>query len=379
MPNHRESGVSGMTISLQDNYAILASLHEGLFEVPYWSSFLEKLRAHTGADYASLVLRRADAGYKDVNISSSGDQVCRQDPFSGSDIARKLNLSYGSIETNTPYRLEEIVDVNDNRNLEYMNYLKGRAINHATVVRVTDPNECNSWLTIGRSREDFESWVRGFMAGIAPHLSIAVRTLAALEHERMRADIASYAVHRLDFGWLTFDAGGRVIDIDPEAENLFHNQPKLRGCTRHRKLPLDQPEQQRAFAEALAGYADKKHLRPCAVHLSNEPWLDMLLVPIRYRPVAGGRTPVAVGYVHGVGTASVDRRELLMQLFGLTNSEARLALAMCQGKSIGEAAEELNLTVETARNYTKRIYAKTDTRGNADLVRTILGSIISLT
>jgi len=368
-----------MRVAPEDIEAILASIHEGLLEEPYWNTFLAKLRAATGADYASLVLRRADAGYNDVSISSSGDQTCSQDPYSGSKIAKNLNLAYGLIKINEPYKLEEIVDIHDDRNLEYVNYLKGRTINYATVVRVVDPNECNCWLTIGRTQTDFEPWVRKVIARIAPHLSIAVRTLAALEHERMLADIASYAVLRLNFGWLTFDARGQIIEMNPEAENLFRNQPKLRGFTRGRVLSIGQSPQQRAFDEVLTGYAEKKCLSPRAIHLLDEPWLDMLMVPIYYRPVSGGLTPIAVGYVQGVGAASADRCELLMQLFGLTKSEARLALVMCQGKNIGEAAVELNLTVETARSYTKRIYAKTDTRGNADLVRTILGSIIALT
>ena len=69
----------------------------------------------------------------------------------------------------------------------------------------------------------------------------------------------------------------------------------------------------------------------------------------------------------------------MKRLFGLTTSEARLAIAMSQGKTITEAAGELNLTTETARNYSKRIYAKTDTRGQADLVRILLASVVALT
>ena len=43
-----------------------------------------------------------------------------------------------------------------------------------------------------------------------------------------------------------------------------------------------------------------------------------------------------------------------------------------------QAAIELGFTIETARNYSKRIYGKTDTRGQADLVRIILASVIAL-
>lgn len=102
------------------------------------------------------------------------------------------------------------------------------------------------------------------------------------------------------------------------------------------------------------------------------------MIPIRHRAVTGGVTPVAVGYIHGVGVASADRCEQITQLFGLTSSEARMALALSQGRTIFETADELGLTRETARNYSKRIYAKTGTRGQADLVRIILASVISL-
>ncbi|PHX98275.1 MAG: chemotaxis protein CheY, partial [Rhodospirillaceae bacterium] len=36
------------------------------------------------------------------------------------------------------------------------------------------------------------------------------------------------------------------------------------------------------------------------------------------------------------------------------------------------------LTVETARNYSKKIYAKTGARGHAELVRIILTSVLAI-
>ena len=68
----------------------------------------------------------------------------------------------------------------------------------------------------------------------------------------------------------------------------------------------------------------------------------------------------------------------IAQLFGLRPSEARLALALSRGLSIADAAHALGLTLETARNYSKKIYAKTGTRGQSDLVRLILTSVLAL-
>jgi len=42
------------------------------------------------------------------------------------------------------------------------------------------------------------------------------------------------------------------------------------------------------------------------------------------------------------------------------------------------AADALGLTVETARNYSKKIYAKTGARGHAELVRIILTSVLAI-
>ena len=64
-------------------------------------------------------------------------------------------------------------------------------------------------------------------------------------------------------------------------------------------------------------------------------------------------------------------------MFGLLPSEARLALALSRGLTLTEAAADLGLTIETARNYSKKIYAKTGARGQPDLVRFILAGVLA--
>jgi DNA-binding CsgD family transcriptional regulator len=357
---------------------IIAAIHEGVFEQPLWERFLTKIRRCAGADYASLTLRRADAPDRDVHIMKSGGGVSEIPPQYGGEALRRMRLPYDSIAVNRPYTLGEIVDLSDERHLDYIDYLKSRGICCALIVRVVEPHGGVGWLTLGGAQRDFPPGTAALLARLAPHLSIAARTLAALEREHVRAEIASDAVHRLNFGWLTFDARARVIEIDAQAERLLARAPGLAGCAAGQTFPLGGAGLS-ALREALSGFAQNDCLRPRAIHLVDRPWLDMLVAPVRYRAIAGGPAPIAVGYVHAAGEASPERCDQLVQLFGLTNSEARLALALSQGRSIAEAAEALNLTVETARNYSKKIYAKTDARGQADLVRIILASVLALT
>ena len=66
--------------------------------------------------------------------------------------------------------------------------------------------------------------------------------------------------------------------------------------------------------------------------------------------------------------------EVVGRLYGLTSAESRLACALAAGRDLTDAAAALNVTMESARTYLKRVFMKTDTRRQAELVRLILAS-----
>jgi DNA-binding CsgD family transcriptional regulator len=129
---------------------------------------------------------------------------------------------------------------------------------------------------------------------------------------------------------------------------------------------------------AVRAVAADPRSRPRAIILSRDPWFDMLLAPARGIAIAAGPRPAVIAYVHGDRQPSTDRRDQLAQLFGLTPSEAKLALALSRGMTIAEAAADFGLTVETARNYSKKIYSKTGARGQPDLIRFVMRSVLAI-
>ena len=59
---------------------------------------------------------------------------------------------------------------------------------------------------------------------------------------------------------------------------------------------------------------------------------------------------------------------ILAGLFDLTPAEARLADALAQGQPLKDAASGANITFKSGRTYLDRIFAKTGTHQQSELV-----------
>jgi DNA-binding CsgD family transcriptional regulator len=66
----------------------------------------------------------------------------------------------------------------------------------------------------------------------------------------------------------------------------------------------------------------------------------------------------------------------MVTLYGLTRGEASLAAKLVQGKSIEQAASELFISQHTARTHLKRIFMKTDTHRQPELVVRMLLTVL---
>jgi len=62
---------------------------------------------------------------------------------------------------------------------------------------------------------------------------------------------------------------------------------------------------------------------------------------------------------------------IFVRLYGLTRTEAALVAHLVQGKSIEDAAIALSISPHTARMHLKRIFMKTEARGQTELVETL--------
>lgn len=358
---------------------LLPLLLDGVFEEPLWGGFLRRLQEVTKADYAALTFRPPGKPLNQVVHLYAGaaspplvsqlyhEQLHEADP-----------LPYYNLEEGRPYALHEMLRAGEPGHDRYLaEIIAPSGMNAMRMMRVREASGVHGWLHITRKAGDFARGDAALLEALAPYLRTALRSFVALEQERFNAAMAGEAIRRLAFGWFTLDANGHILDSDREAEMLLARAESL-GRNARGRLTVRPRALEQEIAVALRALAADARARPRAIIINRDPWLDMLLMPVHKTGISAKPDPVAIAYVHGDNWSSADRCEQLAELFLLLPSEARLALALSRGMSIAEAAAELGLTVETARNYSKKIYSKLGARGQPDLVRIILRSVLAI-
>lgn len=362
-----------------DAAGLYSALVEGAFETPLWNGFLDGLRAKVGADYASLIFRRPDQPLNEVvHLFSGAPSPPLVHQLYHEELYQADPLPYRQMAEGRPYAISEMLRTDDPAHSAfYRDIIVAGGMKELRMMRVREASGVDAWLTIARRETDFAARDDALLAALAPLLRGALRNFIALERERFSAAIAGEAIRRLRFGWFTLDAVGRVLEADAQGAQALASSSILRKGPGGR-LSVRPPELERQVMAAVRAVAADPRSRPRAITLSRDPWLDMLLAPARAAAIAAGPAPAVIAYVHGDRQPSIDRCEQLAQLFGLSPSEARLALALSRGMTIAEAAAEFGLTVETARNYSKKIYSKTGARGQPDLIRFVMRSVLAI-
>ncbi len=370
-------------LTISDENDLLSALHDGLYEQPPWATFLERVRTRTMADSAALIIEPADSRDAPPRIwvahhsSPTGLEDAYRALFPGGEemlAAIRDGRVYAGRELFAPGRdLYLSAEIWDRYEFGDMR-----------IVRVTEPGGAAAILAINRQRREFRSVDGAVLVGLADHLRRALRHRAELDRQQHRNAVAGASLQRLDLGWITLDRLGRLIVASDIVERFLARDRGLRVAANGRLFATD-PSVDRSFGNALQRLIADSDAQPHALRLSDDPPVDLLLLPYASAPADKAepgpvslREPAMIVYLRTGDQAGRDRHAQIAELFGLLRSEARLAMALCQGLTLAEAADHLAITIETARNYSKKIYAKTGAWGQADLVRRILSSMATL-
>ncbi len=368
-----------MVSTSADQRELYLPLIEGIQEEPPFGLFMRNLVARTGARRAFMVVELANsAPEQEPAVIHVMSPRATQEPVLDFRRLHALRLHpWGSLRPERVYDLDEMLDYDDRAQLAAQRAaLSDMGIRYGRWLRVSAGGAADAWLVLVRQREDFSAAAVATLSAIAPHLASALRTLVALNAQRLQAALAQSALARLGVGQIALDAGGRVMAADPIAEGVLSFTPEP-GDGAGRRLAL-LPEAARAVEQACAEVA-RDHGAIRVVRIDARRGLDLLLRSADLALTDPAARPEVIGVLRtsqreesGAGVVT------LKSVYGLSAREAALAHAISCGEPLVEAGLALGLTVETARNYSKRIYGKTGAAGQADLVRLILSGLAPL-
>lgn len=106
---------------------------------------------------------------------------------------------------------------------------------------------------------------------------------------------------------------------------------------------------------------------------------QLLVSPLRrqFPQFVGARRPAVVVFITDPERTIMANENLLWKLFGLTRSESRVASLLLNGRSTSEVAAQLGVQENTVRAHLKAMFAKTDTRSQAELIRLLATSSLN--
>ncbi len=378
-----------MAMMSADQRELFLPLIEGIQEEPPFGLFMRNLVARTGARRAFMLIHQANAApdQKPAVIHVMSPRATQEPRL---DFMRLYDLRlhpFGTLRPERVYALDEMLDYDDPAQLAVQRAaLEDMGIRHARWLRVTAGGVADAWLVLVRLREDFSAAAVATLTAIAPHLASALRTLVALNAQRLQAALAQDALIRLGVGQIALDSGGRVMAADPQAEAALAFAPEP-GHAAGRRLAL-LPEAARLLEAACADLAAGTGAPVRMVRIDARRGTDLLLRRADLALPEPAARPQVIGVLrqaeeNGGATEREGRADspgalVLQAQHGLSAREAALAMAIARGEPLVESGLDLGLTVETTRNYSKRIYAKTGAVGQADLARIVLSGLAPL-
>ena len=364
---------------------LVVRLFESLADANAWTRFLEALQTETHSDFCSLLVFSSDSHKPVAMLSGSG-------PLEGNvsyverfyDMEPMAGIPEGKVTS-----LSDVLTADELKDSEfYKQYLSRYGVGYVLGVDIGAVRGITGRLRLVRleRRSDYSAHERLICERLVPFLRIALdlfvkRVDIETENEALSATISGMSV-----GSILVDADARIMNANTTARAILDQQDGLLDA--NGKLCLSEPGRSKELQDLIRSNAEAS-LNPTAPANTRSLLIDRPSgresVSLLVRPA----TIAADCQLHVRQTALINlidpaqpRLKLidsLVQQFGLTRAEARVAISISNGHSTAETAQGQNISRNTIRSHLRSIYSKMGVSRQADLVRAVLSSVALLT
>lgn len=347
-----------------------------------WPSVLEAIADHVGALQACLT--------RLSHIDSSGEGIeARIDPASVQafhEYYRTKNV-FTLVDDLDAWRrgwrptvvtTEDCLPLDDYYRSEYFNdFMRPQDAGATMHIRLELDDTTSGAIALGRSirKGAFEAEALGAANRLQPHLIRAYKLSRLLAVAPGVSTDLARALEGTSQAVLIVDGDASVRHVNTAGERLMRSRPGLTIIGG--RLSAQASDAARRLAELISRATSADGGRQGGALNLPRPGQRFPLA-VRISPLTGepdpvfGRPRMAMVCITDLERDVRPPHDALRTLFGLTQAEARLAVAVFEGLSLPEAADRFAVSVHTVRFQLARIFDKTGVARQAELVKLMM-------
>jgi DNA-binding CsgD family transcriptional regulator len=218
---------------------------------------------------------------------------------------------------------------------------------------------------------------RALLKRLAPHLIRAMRVSMQLESVRSRHFAMEATLARIAVAVLLLDRHMRVVFANPAGEELLASGTALTTVSGALAARASRSNQQ--LQKAILEVVGQKLAAGAEISIERErrrPLLATVLPIAPKNPFMLFLEDVAccAVFVSDPDSLQASRSSAFARIYGLTPAETRLLDSILSGAGLAQAAEEIGISLTTARTHLTHIFSKTGTGRQGELINLVMTS-----
>lgn len=215
---------------------------------------------------------------------------------------------------------------------------------------------------------------------IMPHLQNALRLHRKIHGLQTRLHSLNDAIDKTPFGLILLDSKLNILETNALANKLIFQNDGL--AINNQKLCTPLPAQTNRLYRLLVSVLENRLGNPISTnntfHVTRKsgrlPY-ELMVAPILEQKDYCSWADCAIAiFINDPDLLNPSIDQVLKHLYGLTTAETQVTAQLIKGSSSQEICKSLQIGKETFKSHLKRIFKKTDTHKQSELVSFVLRS-----
>jgi len=354
--------------------SIIADIYDSAFDETLWRDVLQRIIDQTGARSAAVTTRRSTG---EIRI---GHSVGLDPDFEKSYVERYGQLSpmkgigpFG--EPGLIYTTEDWLPFDEfHKSVFYQEWARPQQLEDGVNIVLNKSAEGLCHFSLMRSVL-VDDDLRGTLTRLIPHLQRRARIGEMLSQRTRIVAPSEQLLDQLKPAIFLLDGAGNITHTNQSGRDILYRQDFLRA--ERGLLVAADPELDRVLRNAVAASVlGDVAARSASVVLpfiarDGERLVGHLL-PLttgRRRKIGAAFEATAMLLVNRTSLDAPAAADVIKRVFKLTPAELRVLLAVVEHGGVPDTARNLNVAESTVKTHLARIFAKTDTKRQAELVK----------